>query len=82
MLNLDGVSLTEIRKKLKDLELATTHGYNIPELLVTALKHEIRVREGIVEVWECIQCQSEFQLMVVPTEMSCRCGKIHRTWKA
>jgi hypothetical protein len=75
MLNLEGVSLTELRKKLRELTIAKEANYKIPEPLIEAIKDEIRSREGLVEVWECSRCQVYFELMVVPTEMSCRCGR-------
>lgn len=75
-------SLTEIRKKLKDLQTAKKAGYNVPDLLVQTFENEIREREGILEVWECSRCGVFAEMSVPVVEFACRCGKVRRTWQA
>lgn len=75
-------SLTDLRKRLKDLETARKADYLIPQPLVDSIKGEIMAREGIQEVWECDRCEQRMELMIRPKQVSCRCGKIRRVWKA
>ncbi len=81
-MNSEKVSLTDLRKQLKSIETAQESGYLIPQPLKDLLLGEIRIREGVVEVWECSQCSHYLEFGIHPKEVSCRCGKIHRTWKA
>lgn len=82
MLDFSKATLTEVRKKLKDLLIAREAGFNVPDLLIDTLQSEILTREGVKEVWECSRCSVSHQMFVPVREVSCRCGKIRRVWQA
>lgn len=76
------VKTGELKARLKDLYFSRDKGYLIPQPLVDLIETELRTREGILEVWECSRCQTRHELTFVARGISCRCGKIRRTWKA
>lgn len=72
----------QLKKRLSDAQLLRDTGHLIPEPFFDLLKDEIRKKEGIVEVWECNRCARNLELFVKAVEVSCKCGKIRRIWKA
>lgn len=68
-------------KLKKAVEVALDAGFDLPPELVKLVREHDYAQRGVVEVWTCRGCQSQYESEVPLTAIGCECGKTRRkTW--
>lgn len=73
----------QTRQLLEDMEYLRELGYNVPEPLIDLVQKREWVRLGILEVWKCKKCSTQYEQFVKTSAVGCSCGgTAEKVWES